>query len=500
MLTRRIILMLALMFFLTASGSLQVRAQNEQAFSDLDQFVELQMRRLKIPGVALAVTRDDEMVYARAFGEARRGIALTTDTPMYIGSTSKTFTALAVMQLVEQGLIDLNAPIQTYLPWFKVVDAEASRKITIRHLLNHASGLSEFDYTERLPNDTSIEAGVRDLQDAGQTYPVGRQSQYFNPNFGVLGAVIEAVSGQAYGEYLRDHIFEPLDMRRTFTNEAEALENGLASGHTFFFGYPLALSQPFRLYGLPEGYIISTANDMAHYAIAMNNGGKYGDTQVIKPESLRQMQKAVAATGGWYGLGWFAGEYRGIPMVSHGGANEFFKSEFMLFPSQKLGVVLLINQMSLLQSYLAYPQLQYGIVDVLMGQQPESGLPTGWIGLALLAAFLITMFFSFRSLFHLRTWRETIFTRSPVRRFIDVAGHLIFPVIFILIMPVVVQAYMQRGFTWKYAVSLAPDMMVWMFLGVGLDLVQFLYKVVFLLRSRSSSTKVGAGAPVGGIG
>ena len=170
------------------------------------------------------------------------------------------------------------------------------------------------------------------------------------------------------------------------------------------------------------------------------------------------------------------------------------------FPGQNLGVVLLINQMSLLQSYLAYPQLQYGIVDVLLGQQPESGLPTVWIGLALLAAFLITMFFSFRSLFHLRAWRETTFTRSPVRRFIDVAGHLIFPVIFILIMPVVVQAYMQRGFTWKYAINLAPDMMVWMFLGVVLDLVQFLYKVVFLLRSRSSSTSVGAGAPVGGIG
>jgi CubicO group peptidase (beta-lactamase class C family) len=275
-------------------------------------------------------------------------------------------------------------------------------------------------------------------------------------------------------------------MVHSYTSEAEALDNGLASGHTFFFGYPLPLSQPFRQYGLPGGYIISTANDMARYAIAMSNGGRFGNVQVIKPETLRQMQTAVTATGGWYGLGWFVGEYRGMRMVNHGGANEFFKSELMLFPNQKLGVVLLINQMSLLQAYLGYPQLQYGIVDVLVGQKPESGLPTGWIGLGLLAAFLATLFFSSRSLLRLKYWRATIFALSPLRRLLNVAGHLIFPVIFIALMPVVVQAWMQRGFTWKYAFTLVPDMMLWMSIGVGADLVQFLYKAYFLFRNANS--------------
>jgi CubicO group peptidase (beta-lactamase class C family) len=116
--------------------------------------------------VALAVTHGDQIVLIKGYGTAGGGRPMTPDTPMYIGSSSKSFTALAIMQLVEQGKIDLDAPVQTYLPWFRVADEAASAAITVRHLLTHTSGLSEFGYLESLPDDASIEAGVRDLQRA----------------------------------------------------------------------------------------------------------------------------------------------------------------------------------------------------------------------------------------------------------------------------------------------------------------------------------------------
>lgn len=483
-----------------AAAAIDARAAAPQAFNNVqaddysavDEFIQTQMQRLRIPGVSLAVVRGDEVVYAQAYGRDGAGQPLSTRSPMYIGSTSKSFTALAIMQLVEQGLLELNTPVQEVLPWFRVADPRASELITIRHLLNHASGLSEFDYVERLPYDTSIEAGVRDLQQAGQTYPVGVQSQYFNPNFHVLGAVIEAVSGQSYGDYLRQHIFEPLEMHNTFTDVEAARQNGLQDGHTFFFGFSPAVEQPFKLYSLPAGFIISSAEDMAHFAIAMNNGGRYGDRQVLSEENVRLMQTPVGHTGGWYGLGWFVGEHRGMRMVFHGGANEYFKSELMLFPNQDLGVVLLINQMSLLQAFWGYPQLQYGLVDVLTGYTPEGGWNMGLIGWVLLAAFLVTSFFALRGVFRLRSWPQRSAAKTNLWRWRDALGHLIFPVIFIFLMPIGIQAWMQRGFTWQYAFTLVPDMMLWMSIGVGADLVQFVYKTYYLLRLRIAPRTVEA--------
>lgn len=473
-----ILLLQAIPALPAAAGS----QQNQDGYAEVDAFINTQMQRLRVPGVSLAVIRGEEVVYMQSYGRDGAGQPLSIGTPMYIGSTSKPFTALAIMQLVERGQVALDAPVQEYLPWFQVADPQASQEITIRHLLNHASGLSEFDYEERLPAEASIEAGVRDLYKAGQTRPVGLQSQYFNPNFHVLGAVIEAASGQSYGEYLQEHILDPLDMAHTYTSLEAARENGLQDGHTFFFGFALPKEQPFRQYGLPAGYIISTVEDMAHFAIAMNNEGRYQDRQVLAPENVRLMQTPVASTGGWYGLGWFVGEHRGMRMISHGGANEYYKSEVMLFPNQDLAVVLLINQMSLLQAYWGYSQIQYGLVDVLTGHTPTGGLNIGLLGWGLLAAFVVTVFFALRGLLRLPGWPERMAARTPLARWRDALGHLIFPLIFIFLMPVGVQAWMQRGFTWQYAFTLVPDMMLWMSVGVGADLLQFVYKSVYLLR------------------
>ncbi|HOI39031.1 MAG TPA: serine hydrolase domain-containing protein, partial [Bacillota bacterium] len=131
--------------------------------SAIDRFVDRQMNKHRIPGISLVVFEDGEVTYAKGYGAAGHERPMTPDTPMVIGSTTKSFTAVSILQLVEQGLVDLDSPVSAYLPWFRTSDPVASGSITIRHLLNHTSGLSELGYNRVLRSDATLEQGVRDL-------------------------------------------------------------------------------------------------------------------------------------------------------------------------------------------------------------------------------------------------------------------------------------------------------------------------------------------------
>jgi len=174
----------------------------------LDSYVEGQMSKHGIKGISVAVTEGTDIAYLKGYGTARDDHPMTPHTPMYIGSQSKSFTGLAIAQLIELGKIDPNDPVQTYLPWFKVADSEASKQITVNHLLHHTSGLSESGFTAILPENASAEDAVRTLASAQLTAPVGAKHQYFNYGYVVLTVIIEEVTGQSYEEYVQQHIFE----------------------------------------------------------------------------------------------------------------------------------------------------------------------------------------------------------------------------------------------------------------------------------------------------
>ena len=189
--------------------------QADTDFSAVDAYVESQMKDLHIPGMALGIVQGDQVAYVHGYGEAGPGKRLVTpQTPFMIGSVSKSFTALAVMQLVEAGKIDLDAPVQTYLPWFRVADAGASAQITVRHLLNQNSGLSrESGLEEETASDLSdeaIESGVRRLADDELSRAPGTTFEYSNVNFNILGLIVQTLSGQSYESYIQEHVFDPL--------------------------------------------------------------------------------------------------------------------------------------------------------------------------------------------------------------------------------------------------------------------------------------------------
>jgi CubicO group peptidase (beta-lactamase class C family) len=244
----------------------------------IDRYVRSEMDAQRIPGLALGIVHGDRIVHVQGFGHADRSLRqVTPETPFLIGSVTKSFTALAIMQLSEAGRLQLDAPVQRYLPWWRVADRDASAQITVRHLLYQVSGLSKATgnayATSRDTHDSALEDRVRGLSDAELTQPVGATWQYSNANYWTLGMIVQAVSGQSYETYVQQHIFDPLQMGKSYTSGTEAVQHGLPTGHRYWYGFPVASEVPFDRGGLGSGGLSSSAQDMTRYlSLYLNQG------------------------------------------------------------------------------------------------------------------------------------------------------------------------------------------------------------------------------------
>jgi CubicO group peptidase (beta-lactamase class C family) len=372
---------LAITRLLFAKPALAKPATNGAAYDAIEAYIEGQMRRLTIPGASLAIVEGDQIVHLRGFGRARPGGEVPTpQTPFSIGSLTKSFTALAVMQLVEAGKIEMDAPVQRYLPWFRIADPQASAQMTVRHLLNQTSGLPVLagslvlaDFDDR-PDAT--ERQVRALSTLRITRPVGSKCEYSNLNYNILGLIVEAASGEPYAEYIQNHVFTPLGMRHSYTSKTAAQQNGLAMGHRHWFSRPFpAPNLPVPRGSLPSGQLISSAEDMAHYLIAHLNGGRYGDVQVLSAAGIDELHRGVAEyvaggiSAGRYGMGWYERELGPTKTFTHAGNVPDFSALMALLPEQKRGVVLLFNA----DPYGLPPiteEVGMGVTALLAGQEP----------------------------------------------------------------------------------------------------------------------------------
>jgi CubicO group peptidase (beta-lactamase class C family) len=319
-------------------------------YAAVDEYIMARMRADHIPGVALAIVQGDQIVYLKGYGRAdQSGRRVTPQTPFLIGSITKTFTALAVMQLVEAGRVDLDAPVQRYLPWFRVADPKASARITVRMLIEQTSGLPQLPtfVTWTWPNDPDIlERHVRLMANTNLVFPPGQGFAYSNANYVTQGVIVQAVSGQTYEDYIRQHIFAPLDMQHSYVSQQEAMRDGMASGYRWWFGYPVPVTLPYKRSNLPAGFAISSAEDMAHYLIAQLNGGRYRTRTVLSPAGIASMQ--AEPPPGTYGLGWESVRIEGRRLINFDGATGNFQASVFIDPESRVGVFVAANAMSAL--------------------------------------------------------------------------------------------------------------------------------------------------------
>jgi CubicO group peptidase (beta-lactamase class C family) len=335
------------------------------------------MQAARLPGLAFAIVQGNQIIHLKGFGIADpSGRPVTPQTPFIIGSTTKSMTALAIMQLVEAGKVDLDAPVQRYVPWFRVADPDASTRITIRHLLNHTSGLpttTAGDFVNS--NDTSeraLEQRVRALATTELSAPVGTIWQYCNANYDVLGLVVQTVAGRSYESYLQEHLFTPLEMHQTFTSQAEAQQHGLATGYRYWFGVPVPAELAYARRDLPAGFVISSAEDLAHYLIAHLNEGRYRGAQILSAAGIAELHRpAVALVGApdiFYGMGWYIMPTNGVKTVRHVGETGNFHANIVLVPEGRWGVVLLMNGNSAFLGHARIEGIAVGVTSLLVGR------------------------------------------------------------------------------------------------------------------------------------
>ena len=327
-----------------------------QASEAIDGYITAQMRSARIPGLALAIVKGDQIVFSKGYGQADpSGRPVTPKTSFIIGSVSKSFTALAVMQLTEAGKVELDAPVQRYIPWFRVADPKASAQITVRQLLNQTSGIPQplAEQTMNEDNDQALLRSVRSLANLELIGPPGQSFAYSNGNYNTLGFIAQVVSGQSYEEYARQHIFAPLDMQNSFVSQDEAQQRGMAMGYRWWFGVPIAARLPYVRSDLPAGYIISSAEDVAHFLIAQMNGGRYENNSVLSPEGIA-LTHAVPIPK-TYGMGWESIQLNGRTLINHDGGVPNFQASVFFDPAERVGVFIAANVCSALDTFSSPP-------------------------------------------------------------------------------------------------------------------------------------------------
>ena len=325
---------------------------------DFDDLAERWQARLPelaaahdVPGATLGVLRVGDgprrqFVAAAGVLNLDTGLACTADSVFQIGSMTKVWTATVVMRLVEQGLLDLDAPLADALPGLKLPDDLAARA-TMRHLLTHTSGMDGDLFTDTGRGDDCVERYVDLLADAGMNHPLGATFSYCNAGYILAGRIIEHVTGLTWDAAIRTHIVEPLELTRTFTLPEDCMLGRFAVGHVAENGQKPHLAP---VWGLPRslgpaGLITCTAGDVLAFA-AMHLGG---GAPVLSPSTAAAMQEHQVdvpdpfTLGESWGLGWIRFAWDGHHVIGHDGNTIGQDAYLRIVPELGLAVTLLTN-------------------------------------------------------------------------------------------------------------------------------------------------------------
>ena len=352
----------AMGIFLLASSSIFGQAREQQ----LDTYIKAEMAKLHIPGAAVAVLRNGKTELLKGYGLANveRNIPVAPDTVFQIASTTKPFTAMSVMMLVEKGKVSLDEKAMKYLPWLTAIYSE----VTVRHLLTHTSGINRDVRTANVDNFT-IEEFKRRFAAAPMSFKPGERWEYSNNGYILLGLIVEAVSGKAFSEFLAQHITKPLGMNSTGYNEppSDKMKNRAAGYDWLENAYQ---PSPYYFGGYTGGAIVSTISDMAKWERALYSG------KLLKKSSFAQMWTPVKIANGQplsfefrgeksgYGFGWFLTSYKGLKLFTHGGTVSGFSSIIHRFVDDKVTIIVITNSKSGTDRIGYSDKLANGIADL----------------------------------------------------------------------------------------------------------------------------------------
>lgn len=417
----------------------------------IDAVVRQYQEEADLPGAAVAVTRGDQVVHAAGYGHTPGGEAISEHTVMPVASVSKSFTALAVMQLVERGKVRLDDPVRTHLPEFTMADPRADR-ITVRSLLDQTSGMSDTTFRSFSgPTVHTLREAVESMRDATLAADPGTKWEYHNPNFQVAARLVEVVDGRSFQEYLQANVFRPLGMADSRTADTERDLPPTGRGHLKVLGIPLALPEP-PAFGNGSGGVLSSAHDMAAWLIAQNNQGKGPQGTIATPETIATTHTPSPASKD-YALGWFTGTTpNGAPLLDHGGDLFTSTAYQALLPASRYGIAVMANTGMLHGDAQA---LGARIIALLEGRQPFPITDLFAVDAVLLALTLLVLAAAIRGITRARRWATT--RSHPIARLLPLLTPLL---LLLTIHRVVGFLYRGRDVAWLQVPYLYPTFMV----------------------------------------
>ena len=377
--------LIQLFFLLFLTVSLFAQKNIDKKLKQLDAYYEKAIIDWNVPGMAIAIVKDGEIIFSKGYGTANVDTDAKVDgnTLFAIASNSKSFTSAALAILVDEGKLSWNDRVRDYLPWFELYDPYVSDNFTIRDLLTHRSGLKTFSgdllwYGSNL----SREEVVRNAKYLEPTFDFRAGWGYSNIMYICAGLVIEEVSGMSWDDFIKERILDPLKMNRTVssTNELEGMENISAPHNDFEDG--LVTIEWLNWDNIaPAGGLISSVNDVSKWLIFQMNKGVTadGDT-LINARRFTEMWENANPQGvsSWssekwpsthfkgYGLGWAVFDYQGKKVIGHGGGYDGFITNTTFVPEENLGMVILTNK----NTSLYYP-LKFQTLDVFLEAEEE---------------------------------------------------------------------------------------------------------------------------------
>ena len=322
--------------------------------ADLQRRLEEVIADAQVPGATLGILQgDDVTVYAAGVINKNTGVEVTPDTLFQIGSMTKAWTATLIMMLVDDGLLDLDEPVVTYLPELKLGDADVTAKVTLRDLLSHRSGIGGDHFIDTGRGDDTLERYIETLGEIGQDHDLGATMSYCNTGYSIAGRIIEKVTGKVWDQVLRERIITPLGLTHTNTLPEEALLFRTAVGHIKLPGSDEFQVSPVwmlpRACG-PMGLVNAQAADALAFAkLHLDEGRGPDGKQLLSVASVKQMQEAQIEVpdkytlGDRWGVGWILFDWDGHPVYGHDGATLGQRAYLRIIPEARLAVAVLTN-------------------------------------------------------------------------------------------------------------------------------------------------------------
>lgn len=435
------------------------------------------------PGVAVAVTKGDRVLHAAGYGRDAAGAAVTATTTMPIASLSKSFTALAVMQLVEAGKVTLDAPVRDYLPDFQIADPRGAR-ITVRQLLNQTSGITDRTLREKslLQPDSLTAAAVRARAATLASEP-GTRHAYTNTNYHLAARLVEVVAGEPFAGYLRRHVFEPLGMADSTTIDLTPrdLPDTVRQGHIYAYGASIAAAEPKRFVNGSDG-VLTTARDLARWLVVQNNAGAAADgNRLVSAQSMTAMH--TSSDRRWtYGMGW---DTDSDGRVHHNGIWFTYTASALLLPSG-YGIAVLGNSGFSLANG-GTDQLADELATLVQdGRSAPLPPPTRLIvDLVLAALTMMSVLLGVRRLRRTPAWAVRAGERPLWRPILRLLPRLL-PVAVLLALPYLLGTIVGGGrdITIRQVAYTAPALVGWSAVAAAMNAGSLVARVVALMRRR----------------